>query len=355
MSAKGLDALIVVANAQYEQKGFARYLSNYNNRMYGTLVIFPLEGEPKFIVPSPFQEYWSKRMAWIRDVEISPVFGEGLVKNLKAMGLANGKLGLISHKIIPADTYMYLIENCPDAAIVDATELLEEARMIKSEKEQQLARTAARLADLSLETAAKLLKAGIPELEVMAEVDRQLIANGAEHINHLFRANPDDLFPSIPTDRLIQKGDAVIVNTEVSGPEGYWVQTLRTSFIGSPKKNLARMYDTAMEIRSRTVEELYPGKKVSEIVDNLRKIIIDAGYDATPNFGHAMGLDIVEHPFMRVGNDTVLASGMVITIHPMVVSQADNASVVLGDTYLLSDSGPELLTKFDPLAMKILD
>ena len=354
MSAMDLDALIVAGNVQINQKGFVRYLSNYNILLYGAFVIFPRQGEPKFLAPSPLQEYWARRLSWIKDVEISPVFGDGLVKNLKAMGLSNGKLGLISDKIMPADTYVAFVRNCPDATIVDATDILEQIRMVKSQKEQQLARISAEIADLSFEVLAKILKPGVVEREVLAEIDRQLSSNGAECIFHMFSADPDILFPLLPTERIVQRGDVVLMNTELSGPEGYWVQIMRTAFVGSPKKNVARMYDTLLEIRAQFIKELYPNRKVSDIAKGIRKSILDAGYDVGVHFGHCLGLDVVERPLVHLDDDTALAPGMVITVHPQLVSRADNATVIIGDTYLITDHEPELLTKTDPLAIKTL-
>ena len=354
MSAMDLDALIVAGNVQIYHKGFVRYLSNYSILLYGALIIFPRHGEAKFLAPSPLQEYWTKRLSWIKDVEISPIFGEGLVKNLKAMGLSKGKLGLINDKIMSADTYSALIKNCPDATIVDATNILEQIRMVKSQKEQQLSRISAKIADLSFEVLAKIVKPGVAEREVLAEVDRQLSVNGAECIFHMFSADPNILFPLLPTERIIQEGDVILMNTELSGPEGYWTQIMRTSFVGSPKKNVERMYDTLLKIRSQIFNELYPNRKVSDIAKGIRKSILDAGYDVGVHFGHCLGLDVVERPLVHLDDETPLAPGMTITVHPQLVSRAENATVIIGDTFLITDNEPELLTKTDPLAIKTL-
>jgi Xaa-Pro aminopeptidase len=45
---------------------------------------------------------------------------------------------------------------------------------------------------------------------------------------------------------------------------------------------------------------------------------------------------------------------MVITVHPQLVSNEHQTTVWMGDTYLITDNGPETLTKTDPLAVKIL-
>jgi len=344
MAAEKLDALIVISNAQYEQKGFARYLTNYNNPIYGVLVIFPREGKPKLLAPSPLQEYWTKRLAWIEDIQLSRAFGQDLVANLRALDLSRGRLGLINSKIMPADVYVALTVGCPEAEIVDATPLLEAARAVKSDAELELVRISARLAELSFETVAKTFYKGITEQALIAEVDRALIANGAENIFHLFSSDPTSIYPYLPSNRRIEEKDIILMNTELSGPDGYWVQMVRTYFIGKPEEKVKRMYDTLLKIRTQSLKELQPNRKASEIAGVLRQIILDAGYHFGVHFGHALGLDVVERPLVSLQDDMVLAPGMVITVHPHLVSSADRVGVWLGDTYLITSQGAELLT-----------
>ena len=350
MSTEKLDALIVISNAQYDQKGFARYLSNYNNPIYGTLVIFPGEGEPKLLVPSPLQEYWSKRLAWIEDVQLSQTFGIDLVANLKAMGLSAGRLGLVNSRIMPAQVYVSLMEGCPEATVVDVTDLLEAVRTVKSDEELVAVRKSAVLAELSFETLAKAFKTGITEQELIAEVDQVLIANGAENIFHLFSSDPASMYPYLPSNRRITGGDIIMMNTEVCGPDGYWVQMVRTCFVGNPGQKAEKMYDTLLKMRSLSLNEVRPHKKASDIARVLRQAIVDSGFDIGVHFGHGLGLDVVERPLISQQDDTVLAPGMVITIHPHLASPVDGVGIWLGDTFLVSDTGVEILTGLKPVS-----
>jgi Xaa-Pro dipeptidase len=197
MAAQGLDALVVIGNAQINQKGFVKYLTNYRSILYNLVVIFPMQGEPRLLVPSPVQKYWAGLLSWISRVEEeSPGLNEALANHLNDMGLSKARWGLINDKIMPADTYLSLIKAFPDASIVDATSIIEELRMIKTAGEQELVRGSAALADLSFKVMAETLKPGITERELIAEVDRALIAGGAEDIFHLFSSKPGTCFLS---------------------------------------------------------------------------------------------------------------------------------------------------------------
>jgi len=146
-----------------------------------------------------------------------------------------------------------------------------------------------------------------------------------------------------------------MMNTELSGPGGYWIQMVRTSFFGiRPKSSIERMYDTLIGIRSEIVNQLRPNRKASEVATWVRNEITKFGFNIGVNFGHGLGLDVVERPLVHLKDETILKPGMVITVHPQLVSQIDQATVWSGDTYLISDGGAEILTKMDPVDIKIL-
>jgi len=355
MSSDGLDALIVINSAQINEKGFVKYLTNYRSILYNLVAIFPLNGEARLLVPSPVQQYWAGLLGWIPRVEDQvPSLEESLSKNIKEMGLSKAKIGLISTKIMPAQTYLALTKNVPGASMVDGTSVIEDTRMVKSEGEQALARTTAGLADLSFRTLAEILRPGVTERDIIAEVDRRLMSKGAEDIFHLFSSRPGNLFPYVPSDRTIEKGDVVILNTELSGPGGYWIQMVRTSFVGKPKANVERMYDILIEITSTLPAQLRPGKRAADVADWVRNKIINAGFEIGVNFGHGLGLDVVERPLVHVKDETTLKSGMVVTVHPQLVSKDKGATVWLGDTYLVTEGDAEVLTKVDPADVKVI-
>ena len=228
--------------------------------------------------------------------------------------------------------------------MVDATSIIEEARMVKSESEQALVRKTAALADLSFKVLADVVRPGITEREIVARIDSELISSGAEDVFHLITSRPGNLFPYAPSDRKIEKGDIVILNTELSGPGGYWIQMVRTSFVGKPKPEFEGMYDTLSGIAKDITNELRPCKKVSEVAEWVRNQIVSSGYAIGVNFGHCLGLDVVERPLVHINEQTSLKPGMVITVHPQLVSKDKEATVWFADTYLITEGKAKSLT-----------
>jgi hypothetical protein len=319
MSAQNLDALIVINSAQINEKGFVKYLTNYRSILYNCVAIFPLDGEARLLVPSPVQKYWANLLGWIpRTEEQVPSLEESLPKNIREMGLSKARLGLINTKIMPAQTYLSLVKDLPEASIV---------------------------ADLSFKVLSEVLRPGVTECEIVAEVDRWLMKEGAEDIFHLFSSRPGNLFPYAPSNRTIERGDIVILNTELSGPGGYWIQMIRTSFVGKPKPDIERMYETLIEITSMLPARLKAGKRVGDVAEWVRKETLNAGFETGVNFGHCLGLDVVERPIVHIKEETTLKAGMVMTVHPQFISKDKGATVWFGDTYLITEADAEVLTK----------
>ncbi len=349
---QGLDALVVIGNAQINQKGYVKYLTNYRSILYNLVVLFPLKGEPRLLVPSPVQKYWAGLLSWIGQVEEEvPGLSEALVRELQRMGLSKGRLGLINDAVMPAQVYLSLVSALPDASFTDATSIIENARMIKAPEEQALVRGSAALADLSFKVMTEVPKPGMTERALIAEIDRALIAGGAEDIFHLISSKPGDLYPYAASDRVIEPGDVLILNTELSGPGGYWVQMVRTSFVGAPQADVHQMYKVLMRICAEVSGQLRPGRKLSDVAAWVRNEILTAGYDIGVHFGHCLGLDVVERPLVHIQDETPLQPGMVLTVHPQMVSRNRSATVWLADTYLITEGIAEVLTKVDPGAI----
>ncbi len=144
MVSQDLDALIVISSAQINEKGFVRYLTNYRHILYNLVVIFPRSGEARLLVPSPVQKYWAGLLSWVGNVEEQvPGLSEAISRNIRDMGLSKGRLGLHQHENHARPDLSGAREDFPDALIVDATSIIEDARMVKSDSEQNLVRRTA--------------------------------------------------------------------------------------------------------------------------------------------------------------------------------------------------------------------
>jgi Xaa-Pro dipeptidase len=101
-----------------------------------------------------------------------------------------------------------------------------------------------------------------------------------------------------------------------------------------------------MQARAKAYELSKPGAVLSEIDRAARQIIIDAGYgdNILHRTGHGLGITGHEAPYLALGDDRELVSGMLISIEPGIYIEG-LGGFRHSDTVLITEAGPVSLTK----------
>jgi len=344
MEEEGLKALIVFSQVQTGYAGAVRYISNYHLTTRKEYLVFPLSGDPVLIVPTIGQQYYAKANSWIRDVRSSGEEGAALEagKVLKALKLDKEPIGIVGLKTtIPYEDYRQLAEELPGARWKDATRLMQEIRMVKSREELEMIRETAEMADRCYERMLEVLGPGTDEREVMSEVNKVLTGLGVEDILILTAKGPT--FPGFinhPGTYTFRKGDHYIFSVEISGPSGYWTQIARPVCIGNTSAQYERMFEAAMAALDAGRANLTAGTRIGDLVQAVTEKVKERGFKTGLWCGHGMGLDVGESPPLFQESDLEFKEGMVITIHPHVMSPDGREGIFLGDTFYVEAQGP---------------
>src|SRR4029077_2215896 len=83
---------------------------------------------------------------------------------------------------LTGDRYEDLRKALPDASMVDATEVVEGLRAIKSAAEIEYLRRAARISDLAVQAGIDAVRDGVSENDVAKAILQTMIAEGGEYI-----------------------------------------------------------------------------------------------------------------------------------------------------------------------------
>ena len=166
---------------------------------------------------------------------------------------------------------------------------------------------------------------------------------GAETTYFMMSADPTRVakFLDLAFDTY-EKGDLVLFNAEIAGPGGYYTQLERTLSIGAPTKEAEAAYAVCLEAERRALYQLRPGRKAKDVYRVIVEPIEESGQQDGLHPGHAQGLDIFERPLIDQKEDAVLSAGMIIVLHPHVLL-ASGGGVWIGDTFLVTNEGPEPL------------
>lgn len=263
MKKEGLSALLVISNAQINQQGFVRYFTNLLIPIYSHGLLFAISGEPILLTPSPLQTFWAKELSWMprENIQIAKAYGKDFGNLLIKLNIQDKKIGLINYQTCTAQDFKDLIHLCPRIELGDSTKLLETIRSKKSSEEIECIKRAINIAEIAHQTFYENIVPGISETELIAKVEESTRRNGGERSFYLISTNIKKFFPYVPGNSKVNKDSPLLFSVEVSGPQGYWSQIVRTYFWGKPKGTLERLYRTSLDLRLLAQEELRPRKK----------------------------------------------------------------------------------------------
>ena len=166
--------LVVTGKADYFNRGNVRYLTTLGN---GGNCLFPIEGTPILTV-SRKAEFLSRSTLPVEIRETNDP-AELIVQEL--LHLSRGqKIGTVGLSDTNDILYRSIREQFSDS-LIDATEIFEQLRLIKSNEEIEKMRTAARIADEVFYRLRGMVKPGLSDYEIYGEVKRIIYSMGCEY------------------------------------------------------------------------------------------------------------------------------------------------------------------------------
>lgn len=232
--------------------------------------------------------------------------------------------------------------------LVDVTEAFKMARMVKSQDEIESIRRACSIASDVACSIPAVLKRGITELELGAEIDYLVRKKGAHSAAFktivAFAENtskPHYSGDSIP----LREGDVVLVDF---GAEymGYTSDITQTYLTGKPDKDLLDLYSTVYEAQKLAIELIREGIKVEYVEDRVKKYI-DNHERYRGRFihglGHSLGLDVHDDSYPIYCFNGKFAENMVLTVEPGIYLPG-LYGVRLEDDIVVKKAGCEVLT-----------
>jgi Xaa-Pro aminopeptidase len=241
-----------------------------------------------------------------------------------------------------------LNKECPASVrLKDAPPMVERFRMIKDDDELTRIRSAVALGARIFDRALQVLRPGVQEVEVAAEMELAARRGGAEEMSFptIIASGARSALPhGRASAQPVQPGSFVVCDFGVI-LSGYCSDQTRTVWVGSVPKDAREAYEAVREAQQAAIEAVRPGIPVGEVDAAARKLLRKAGLGRyfTHSTGHGVGLEIHESPRVADGQREMLQPGMVITIEPGVYFPG-KWGVRIEDMVAVSASGCEVMT-----------
>ncbi len=177
----------------------------------------------------------------------------------------------------------------------------------------------------------------------------------------------EEIVHGIPSSRRLREGDIISIDFGVLY-EGYYGDAAVTYPVGEITPEAKKLIETAEETFFKGVEQMKPGKRISDISFAIQSYVESQGFSVIRAFvGHGIGLSLHEEPqvpnFGPPGRGPKLKSGMVLAIEPMIAMGDwnveildDNWTAITRDrslsahyehTVAVTEKGPEILSLSD--------
>jgi len=189
------------------------------------------------------------------------------------------------------------------------------------------------------------LRAGRTERQVAADIADAILEEGHARVDFtIVGSGPNAASPHHEvSDRVLQPGDAVVVDIGGTMPSGYCSDCTRTYAIGTPPPEFVAYYRVLRDAQQAACDAVKPGV-AAEVVDAAaREPITAAGYGEffVHRTGHGIGLEPHEDPYIVAGNAEPLAPGMAFSIEPGIYPGPHGARIE--DIVVCTDQGYERL------------
>ncbi len=231
---------------------------------------------------------------------------------------------------------------------------VEALRMRKDAGELAQMRKAAILAGEILEFAVGLLKPGVRENEVGAEIEYQMRKRGASgpSFETIVAFGDRAALPHArPTVKRLRKNELVVLDLGVILGH-YCSDITRTVFAGRAPKRIRTWYKAVLEAQEAAISTVKEGAACGDVDAAARNVLAGYGLDRlfVHSTGHGLGLEVHEDPRVAKGQTRRLEPGNVITIEPGVYAEGiggirieDDVAVHAGRTEVLTRAPRNLI------------
>jgi len=373
MARDGIDVLVLSANTTRwgQMMADSRYVTAIGGFESEVLTVVPREGEITAYIYNR-AAWWKRNVDWISDVRDGKNdWGANVVERVKELkmekgtigfsglsGLARAPSGTITWGTVDAVTRAF-----PQARIVNATQLMQDARTEKSAEEVEFMQRSMDIIEKMIGVMVKMAKPGAVEKDIYGQMIATLLANDGELPSFLLFGTGPNLTGSsfMQTSRVLAKGDRIINEIEAKYG-GYAAQAVQPVILGPAPANYRSMIALSKACFDAVLAAMKPGTTFGELMDIYTGMVKREGngrWGSGIPMMHARGMGDDGPALLRKSDlDTFrnipLREGMTFILKPRVSEIEGKERASVGDTVTVTATGARRLGK-RPMELIVAD
>lgn len=252
-----------------------------------------------------------------------------------------------------ARAHQHIVAGLPDATVSDSCEIVNWARLVKSDAELAYMREAGRIVTDTMNTALSRLKPGVRQFEVIADVYHAQITGFESKFGDytglcpLIQVGEGTSTPHLTwTDEPIPDNGLVVMEIGAARRH-YHAPLTRTAHIGKPPKEISNLTEVIVEGGNLALAAAKPGVTCEEVEAIWQRTLNKHGYRKDSRVGYSIGLNYPPDwgertASLRPGDKTVLQAGMCFHFQSGVWLSAFGAAV--SEPFVVTENGGERLS-----------
>jgi Xaa-Pro aminopeptidase len=274
--------------------------------------------------------------------------GYELYRHVASEGLlGDGRKVLVQAEYVTLALMDQLKREFPAVDFLSVGGLLVEKVAAKDDEEVARIRAAQALTDEVFSEILNVIRPGITELEIAAEIVHQHLKRGAEKMSFdpIVAAGPNGSLPHArPSSRRVEQGDMIVLDCGCF-LDGYASDMTRTVAVGDPGNEARAAYDLVLRAQAKAIGAARSGMS-SRALDAVARGEIEQGGLGeyfSHGLGHGLGLQIHEWPRLSYHVDQILPDRAAVTIEPGVYVP-EQFGIRIEDIVVLHPGGCDNLT-----------
>ncbi|MFA6469814.1 MAG: Xaa-Pro peptidase family protein [Bacteroidota bacterium] len=265
---------------------------------------------------------------------------KGLFSSFKKIAIEQDRMTLAE--------FVFLKKIISPGKFVLTSGIVEQLRVVKDHWETVALKRAFAISDRVFHQLLGVIKPGMNELEISAEISSLHKKNGAENdaFDVIVASGVRGSLPhGTATEKKIHPGEFITLDFGcIFG--GYHSDMTRTICVGKPSAEMKKVYRTVLESQQKACDAVRSGIPAKSLDRIARQHIAAKGYGKYfgHSLGHGVGLEIHEMPRIAPKSKDILEAGNVITIEPGIYLPG-RFGVRIEDTVIVTAKGSEVLTR----------
>jgi Xaa-Pro aminopeptidase len=358
----------------------------FSGTAQNALLYVPHEGDPTLFVrkygPRAKKESALRHIIEIGSVKEIPSLMKDIYRNRPRV------LGM-ELDVLPVNDFRFYNDLFKEMKCVDGSPIIHKARMIKSDWEIGMMRTAAELSHKTFQYMQEVIKPGLTEMEFagMFEAYSRKHGHGGQlrvrdymtegYPWHVLSGKSGGMvglldapasgsgtspaFPCGAGTKKLAENEPIMIDLGVV-LNGYHIDETRMFAIGAMPEKAYKASLGAIEIHNRVVEEAKPGVSTDFLFQFSKDLSKSLGFDefflGPTNYkvsfvGHGIGLELVEPPYIAENRTSLLEPGMVFALEPKMVFR-NEFSAGIESVFCVTETGARLISTV-PVEVFVID